>query len=315
VASGSRTGAFAVLLLAQLAVGAAAILARYALDAGLSPASLTAWRLTLASAVVLAARVPTWRSGAVLPPVPTRLRWRLLLAGAALGLHFAAWFASLRYVPVARSTLLVATGPIWTGLAECFVPARRPPRTFWLGLAVALPGALLVTLAPEHATPSVVLSKPAWMGDALAVLGAACIAAYLLLTRDAQTTLGTGRTVAWTYTAAAVAAWPAALLLGDDRPVVPQGTAAWLPVVGMALVPQLLGHTLLNLSLRRFSASAVAAATLLEPVFAAVLAWPLFGERVTPPQAVGAAVLLGGVGLALWRGRASAMAPAAPDMV
>jgi drug/metabolite transporter (DMT)-like permease len=67
----------------------------------------------------------------------------------------------------------------------------------------------------------------------------------------------------------------------------------------MAILPQLVGHTLLNWSLKRFAAGVVAAATLLEPIFAAALAWALFSERITIIQGVGAAILLAGVGLAI----------------
>lgn len=306
-------GAVATLLLAQVAVATAAVLARYGMDAGLSPTALSAWRLTLASLLVLAAlRAPSLRSPTA--PLPPRTRARLLAAGFLLALHFVTWFASLRCVPVARSTLLVATGPLWAGLLEACLPGRRPPSAFWLGLAVALPGALLVTGAGGAARSS--LLGPAWLGDLLAVAGAMCIAAYLLLTRGAQTTLGTGRTVAWTYTAAAVALWPAVLLTEPTSTIAPRGTVAWAAVVGMALLPQLVGHTLMNLSLRRFSASAVAAATLLEPAFAAALAWPLFGERVTAVQGVGAVVLLCGVALSLRRpSPRAAVAEPAGDVV
>ena len=83
--------------------------------------------------------------------------------------------------------------------------------------------------------------------------------------------------------------------------MMPATAAAWGSVIGMALVPQLVGHTLLNWSLKRFEAGVVAAATLLEPVFAAALAWVLFREAITITQAIGAVILLAGVGLAIGR--------------
>jgi drug/metabolite transporter (DMT)-like permease len=67
----------------------------------------------------------------------------------------------------------------------------------------------------------------------------------------------------------------------------------------MALIPQLIGHTAMNWSLKHFTAAAVGAATLLEPIFAAALAWWLFHESVTPHQALGALILLIGVSVAL----------------
>src|SRR5204863_7295818 len=52
VGAAPRPVHYLVLLAAQLAVGSAAILARTGLTAGLSPISLAAWRLTIASAIL-----------------------------------------------------------------------------------------------------------------------------------------------------------------------------------------------------------------------------------------------------------------------
>src|SRR5579871_739881 len=64
---------YAVLIGAQLAVGAAALMARAGLDADMTPLALSAWRLTVASFVLvsipwLAARSPRMRGGPSIPP-------------------------------------------------------------------------------------------------------------------------------------------------------------------------------------------------------------------------------------------------------
>lgn len=284
---------YAVLIGAQLAVGSAALMARAGLAAGLSPLALSAWRLTIASAILLLLR--SGRRSAPVAPLSSREAARLLAAGICLGLHFATWFASLQLVPVASSTLLVNTSPIWTGIAAGLFLKRRLPVTFWIGVAIAVPGAYLVVATPgalsgSHASPR--------FGDGLAVAGAIFIAAYLLLVQDLIPRLGTNHVVAWTYTTAAVSLWPVTLLAGPSS-ALPRSAAAWLAVIGMALVPQLMGHTAMNWSLRRFSAGVVAATTLLEPVFAAALAWWLLAEPLTARQGIGACILLLGVGLAL----------------
>jgi drug/metabolite transporter (DMT)-like permease len=140
------------------------------------------------------------------------------------------------------------------------------------------------------------------LGDALAVAGAILMAAYYLLVQSVQHRQGTGRTVAWTYSVAALALWPASLLTGRGTGILPGSVTAWAAVIGLALVPQLVGHTALNWSLTRFSAGEVATTTLLEPVFAGALAWVLLGERITALQSFGAAILLAGVATALSRG-------------
>ena len=286
---------YLLLLGGVLAVSSAALLARWGLDAGMGATQLALWRLTLAGALLIA-----WdlRQAADREPLPRPVRLRLATAGACLAVHFVAWFASLGLIPVARSTLLVTTAPLWAGLMGLVVPALKPQRGFWSGLLVAAVGLVLVTAAGAARSGPVPAGKGMeHLGDALAVLGAVMVVPYFLLVQQAQARFGTLRVVTWVYVAAALCLWVVAL--AERQIALPPVPLAWLSVLGMALVPQLLGHTALNRSLRTFSAGQVTAATLLEPVFAAALAWPLLGERISLRQALGAVLLLGGVALTL----------------
>ncbi len=290
----SRSAPLAALLLAQLAVGSAAILARYGLQAGVSPAALTFWRLLLASCIVVPFALV--HRGTDQRPLSSSERIRLIAAGVCLGLHFAFWFASLQTISVVRSTLLVSTVPLWTGVVEWLLLRRKPSSAFWGGVALATAGAyMLVTGGALQGGPVQISGLS--LGDGLAVLGAVAIAGYLLLVVDLQATLGTRRVVAWTYPSAAVAVVPA--LIGAPGAILPAAAAGWWAIVGLAAIPQLLGHTLMNWSLRHFSAASVSAATLLEPLFASVLAWILLGEAIGQIQAVGVIALLAGVWFAL----------------
>jgi drug/metabolite transporter (DMT)-like permease len=299
---------YAVLILAQLAVGSAAILARSGLSAGLAPLPLTAWRMTLACAILLPVLrlLRRGRDAAtpVRPPVP-----RLVVAGALLAAHFWAWFASLEHVSVARSTLLVSTTPVWTALGAWALTRKPPSVRFWLGLAIALVGALFVTGAAGSLRT---YGGRAALGDSLAIFGAMCIAAYFVATRDLQTSLGTWRVVAWTYTAAALALWGCIGGSPGGSRALPPAPQAWWAALGLAVLPQLAGHTMLNWSLKHVPTSTVATTTLLEPVLAGAFAWALFGEALSATQIAGAAVLLAGVGIVLGvseGGRASSRGP------
>jgi DME family drug/metabolite transporter len=74
---------------------------------------------------------------------------------------------------------------------------------------------------------------------------------------------------------------------------------AWGGIVAMALLSQLFGHTALNAAVRVISATLVSTMTLLEPVIAAVLAAFVFGERLGAETALGAAVILAGIAVAM----------------
>jgi drug/metabolite transporter (DMT)-like permease len=297
----TRLTAYWILGVGQLAIGSAALLARFGLDAGFNPVALAAWRLTLAALIVLIglAVASRFHDGAA----PTRVPGgRLGLAGVLLGLHFATWFASLQRTPVALSTLLVCTTPVWTGLGGRIFLRQRVGARFWAGLAIAALGMRVVTLTSAE-TPLPIPGQQA-AGAILALLGAIFIAAYLLMIQQLTAhssgeEVSTWRLVAWTYSSGAIALWPFALGTVRLSEVVPASSVVWLSALGMAVVPQIMGHTVINWSLRHLPASQVAATILVEPVFAAVLAWVFLGEKMRPDQGIGGLILLAGVALAL----------------
>ena len=214
---------------------------------------------------------------------------RLAFAGVLLALHFATWIASLAHASVAISTLLVCTTPVWT---ELFAVARRRRVDAWAATSVAagFAGVAIVVGAPDR------VNTP--LGIAFALAGALAIAGYLLLVRGTDPRYDTLAVTARTYSIAAVALALAALVTHDPLPpfVDPR---AWGGIVAMALVSQLFGHTALNSAVRVLSATFVSTVTLLEPVIAAVLAAWIFGERLGGTTAIGALVVLAGIGIAL----------------
>lgn len=279
-----------VLAVGVCGVASAALLARYGLEAGVSPIALSAWRLAVASLSLIFFQL--------LRPAAKKLdrqdMWRAAVAGLFLALHFATWIASLEYISIARSTLLVATSPLWAGLLGLVVPSLKPRPIFWVGLLLAGIGTLLVTSQGlSHAAQK----SPEWLGDLLAVVGAIAIVPYLLFSQQVQERCGTLVTITWIYSVAAAVLLVALVPLGQIVP--PVSSAAWLSILGMALFAQLIGHSSLNFSLRSFTTAQVATTTLLEPVFAGALAWIFMGERITLLQGLGGFVMLVGVGLSL----------------
>ncbi len=276
--------AFALLALAQLAIGAAAIFARFALTGG-GPVAISGLRLLIASvpiAAIAAARGAYRRHD-------RGTEWRLGLAGLALAVHFACWIASLRYASVAVSTLLVCTTPVWTE-AFAIVRLRRIRLDAAISIACALAGVAIVIGVPDRSqTP---------LGIGLALAGAVAIAVYLLLVRASDARYGTLAVVARTYPLAAIALLAATALTRDAIPAIGDA-AAWGGIVAMALVSQLFGHTALNAAVRRLSATLVATVTLIEPAIAGVLAALIFRERLTPGTLAGALVVLAGIAIAV----------------
>jgi drug/metabolite transporter (DMT)-like permease len=280
--------ALLLVALAQLAIGAAAVFARFALTAS-GPLAVSAGRLTIGALPLLLLAALRGK----LRPVDGPTERRLVIAGLLLAAHFATWIASLDFASVALSTLLVCSSAIWT---EAYSVLRRRHVDAYAAISVlgAVAGVAIVVGIPDR------VNTP--LGIALAIAGAIAIAAYLIVVRATDARYDTLAVTSRTYSYAAVTLIVLALIAHDHLP--PAGDLrAWGGIVAMALLSQLFGHTALNAAVRVLSATFVSTATLLEPVVAAVLAAWLFGERLGATTAAGAVVILGAIAVAV-RGEA-----------
>jgi drug/metabolite transporter (DMT)-like permease len=90
---------------------------------------------------------------------------------------------------------------------------------------------------------------------------------------------------------------PTALIAGSQLTGFPAKT--WWMFLLMALVPQIMGHTVFNYLLRFMDPTVVAIAIMGEPVGATLLALAFYGE--TPPWSavVGGAIVLAGIYVAI----------------
>jgi len=276
--------ALAILAAAQLAIGAAAIFARFALTAG-GPLTISALRMAIAAVPVVALAL---MRGAY-TRYDERTEWRLQLAGVALAIHFGTWIASLQYASVAVSTLLVCSTPIWTEAWSAMRTRRIRPLTIAV-IVLALAGVAIVAGAPSpQETP---------LGIGLALCGSIAIAVYLVLVRASDPQYSTLAVVARTYPIAAFLLAAAAGLTNDRVPSL-HATGAWAGIFALAFVSQLFGQTVLNATVRVVSPTFVAMTTLLEPVIAAVAAAFVFNERPAPFTAAGAVLILIAIALAI----------------
>ncbi len=284
------------LALGVLAVSTGAVLVR---SCSVPSLGIASWRLVLAALGLLA--LCSWRRCPGLAAFQGRDRTLAVLSGLFLALHFAAWITSLSMTSVASSVVLVTTAPLWVGLGSRILLREDPGRIFWQGLALALAGTAVVALVDSSPTGQ---APNPLLGNALALLGALAASAYLLSGRKLQRKVDTLSYVSVVYGVAALALVGTAWLWGT--PLTGYQGRDWLLLGLLALVPQGVGHTLLNRSLRIFQAGIVATALLGEPVAASALAWMVLGEPVGPWQILGGCLILVGVA------RASARPDAPP---
>jgi drug/metabolite transporter (DMT)-like permease len=268
---------------AVVAVSFGAPLARLAVAA---PLAVAAWRMVLAAAII----VPfAWRRGGL--ALPAGRGGAVALAGVLLGLHFGLWIPSLWLTSVSASVVLVETAPLWVLLASPHflgVPIR--PRNV-VSFALAIAGVTVI------ARGDLELSLRALVGDALALGGAVACAGYLVVGKRLRGTMPLERYLAVVYGGAAATLVAALALL--RIPPWPADAMAWLCLLGLAVVPTLTGHTLLNWALAHLEAYRVNLVMLLEPVLATAWAW-LFLAQAPPIHVLpGGALVLAALALEL----------------
>lgn len=254
----------------------------------LEPSATAFWRLAFAIPAL-------WVWMAVEPKGGARSRKPSSLADyarlTAAGLFFAGdlaiWHWSIRYTSVANSTLLANFAPIFVTLVSWLVFKERFSRTFLMGLALALCGAVVLMgqslkLSPDHL-----------FGDALGLLTAVFYGGYILAVGRLRAEFSTATIMTWSGVVTGLALLPIALLSGES--LIAGSLGGWAVLLGLALVSHAGGQSLITYALAHLPAAFSSVSLLLQPAAAAVLAWALLAEPLGAFQAIGGAVVLAGI--------------------
>jgi drug/metabolite transporter (DMT)-like permease len=256
------------------------------------------------SLVLAAARL--WVATLVLTPVVMRrhrqelhamrlgdLKWALV-SGLVLGVHFASWITSLEYTAVMNSVVLVSTNPLWVALLASAFLGEKLNRWTALGLALALSGGVLVSLSGDVGEP--VTRHAPWLGNGLALVGAIMGAIYFVIGRKLRARLSAILYIWLVYGAAALILTGVVLVSGAQVAGLPAEAYLWMVLMG--LIPQLVGHSSFNYALGFLPAAFVSLAALGEPIGSGILAVIFLNEWPVALQLVGSALILFGIGVA-----------------
>ncbi|MEO8333836.1 MAG: DMT family transporter [bacterium] len=297
-ASRSVSGIFAdrrapyVLTLAILGVSLSGPLVRIS---HAHPLVIAAWRLAFSLVIIGIALAFTgqWRQWKRLAVAELAIA---LGAGALLALHFWSWNTAVGLTSVAASVVLVNTQPVVVALLSAVWLREVPTRRQWIGISVAMVGALIVA-SPDFASDAAAQDTHprALLGDMLSLFGAATAAVYYVVGRRLRATLDL-----WAYVGLVYGACLIVLLLlvsVTGAPLAPQPPREIAIFIALALGPMLLGHTGLNWALKHAPAYVVNLTLLGEPVGATIIAAMMPGIREIPGPAtfIGGAVVLAGV--------------------
>ena len=269
--------------------------AKAQIEAGLSAAQVTEVRTFGCALVLLVYLLITKRSSLRV----RRSEWPFLLLFGVLAYAMTPffYFVSVSLLPVAIAALLAFLAPVLVALWLRFVKKEQVGRSIWIALALVVIGLLLVSQA--------------WAGWTLNPLGilfglitAAALAAYLLLgesgtkRRDVMSLAFYGFAIA-TVTWSVLAPWwnfPWATLRSTTSLF--DGAMAGVPVWSLVLLMiavSVVPFVLVLMSLQRIGAQRGGILGTTEPIWAALIAFVMLGETLTPVQGIGGLVVLTGV--------------------
>jgi len=221
----------------------------------------------------------------------TSLPRREFLIAVAGGLFFAGdllfWNTGVLIGGATNPTLLGNTAPIWVALGALLFFRERLSPAFWVGLLIAVAGAVIILGVDVDRGPA------AGLGTLFGLAAGFFYGAYFLVTQRSRQRLD-ALTNFWLGAAGATLVLLAGAFL-LRQPLTGYSSTTYLNFLALGLVVQVGGQFAFSYALGYLPASIVSPVGLGQPVVTALLAWPLLGERVTPVQALGGLAVLAGV--------------------
>lgn len=247
--------------------------------------SLVRWRMLIVSATLLL--VPkVWRGLRAISP---RLLLGYALVGFFVALHWLGFYGSVKLANVSVAATCIAIAPVFLAVIEPWVTRRKFRwHELWIGVGVVPGVALVVGGIPGEMRVGVLVGVVSAFFCALFGALNKRLVDYADPFTVTAIELGTGAAILWLI----------ASVIPHEGSVfdLPNPHDAFFLVV-LSIACTLVPFTLSLVALRHLSAFAVELAVNLEPVYAILLAIPLFGEQRDLDAAfyLGVAIIIGAV--------------------
>ncbi|WP_230685563.1 DMT family transporter [Ralstonia solanacearum] len=232
-----------------------------------------------------------------------RLNRSQLLTTAAMGLtgiclYNVCFFGALARLPAGRTALFVSLTPIVTALMASLVFRERLESKRWVGIGIALMGALIVITRGDLAGAMRDIGASIGLGEMLMSLAVLNWAAYTLIARKATESMSS--IAATTYAALWGLAFLAVGAMGELGTVrwLTLGWQVWASVFYLGAIGTVVAFIWYSQGIRAVGPSRTAVFTNLVPAFGVLLSAGLLGEAVLVSMLVGGALSAIGVSLA-----------------
>jgi len=247
---------------------------------------LVPWRLTVGVGVGSRFAIRKSRSD----PVAKTAAAVAVAGGVFFALDLALWNTAVLRTQAAIASILGNNTPVFVGIMSWLVFKRRPRASFWIGLALALGGCLVILSADLRRAAE---GAGSLTGDLLALVASVFFAGYLVTTERVRTAMDT-----LTFNTLSICGSAATLLavcLLFDLPLTGYAARTWWALAGLGLVSQLGAYYALVYALGHLPATITSVGLLAQVPGTALLAMLLLGEPLTVMQMLGGLVVLAGI--------------------
>ncbi|MFW5857069.1 MAG: DMT family transporter [Planctomycetota bacterium] len=236
---------------------------------------------------------------------------RCVVPGLILSVHFVTWNLGARMTLAANASLIVNLVPVVLPFFLFAVFRERLTRAELAGTALALVGVLGMTAADFR------IDRTHFLGDCVCFGSMLFFCVYLILARRNRDVPSLWLYVPPLYLVSGLASTAAALFWFDAGGAFfgADGTVAGrevLLVLALGCIPTVVGHTILNVSMRHIRGQVVAVTNLAQCLFAAGLAFLALAETPHLSFYLAAALLLAGIVTALHADRRAGKQPTLP---
>lgn len=272
--------AYLALFFGALTLGFSAIFARLADAPG---AVFSLYRMAIGTAILaipFASRLNLKR------PFQARGLALAAVAGIFFGLDLASWATGISIAGATIPTLLGNMAPVVVGLGAWLIFKEKLNFRFWLGLGLAIVGAVIVVNLDFSQGLAM---RP---GSLFGFFSALCYGIYFLIAQKGRDVLD-ALSFFWVATFSSTVTL-LILSLALSEPLTGHSTFSYLNFIAAGVIVQGGGWLAINYAQGYLPASLVAPTLLSQPVLTAILAGPLLGEHFTSTELLGgAAVVLG----------------------
>ena len=280
--------AFAALVVANVALAFGPWFVRLA-DVG--PVAAGFWRIAIAIPFLAGLALAGGARPARLAPA----MWLMLaVGGVAFAADLGSWHLGIVRTTMANATLFGNSAILIYPLYGFLAAKAWPTRMQGIALLLAAIGAALLLGRSYQLDPRNLA------GDLLCLFAGILYTVYIVVMARVRLAMRPLPALALSSAATVLPLLGFALLLHET--VLPHH---WSPLVGLALVSQVIGQGCMIFALGRLSPLVVGIALLIQPVVAGAIGWVEYGERLQGPDWVGVAL----VGIALVLVRRAEVAP------